>query len=206
MYPPLFAVSRYEVILFGGLILLAFLALLALFFFGAWLRRRPNASCPYTTKPLRYGSDIDWMTAEIVLKYLYETHEYDNRIFDLRKAAFCRDTGRIFPGSIDWFERAEVDWTFLEHRYPGDYVSWGSLTDEQQKMIKELHESLEGFQTEYSSPTSSPRKIEPEYAYSSPGPLYVDVNTNILLGWKIVPETTLEVLIVQKPKKGYIPS
>ena len=33
-----------------------------------------------------------------------------------------------------------------------------------------------------------------------PGPLYVDIETKVLLGWKVVPGTDLEVLIVQKPK------
>lgn len=132
-------------------------------------------------------------------------HEYDNGLFDLSRAAICRTTGRIFPDSVTWHGSIRVDWNFLQKRYPGEYVSWGSLTQEQKTIIKEKHLSLEGFQTEFSSPKSSPRLIEPQYAYASPGPLYVDIRTGILLGWKCVPDTELEVLIVQKPFEKYLP-
>ncbi|HEV8052714.1 MAG TPA: hypothetical protein VGP47_09475, partial [Parachlamydiaceae bacterium] len=80
------------------------------------------------------------------------------------------------------------------------YVSWGSLTAEQQGIIRNGHDSLEGFQTDFSSPNPLPRAVEAKYALSKPGPLYVDINTKVLLGWKCVPDTDLEVLIVQKPK------
>ena len=83
----------------------------------------------------------------------------------------------------------------------GNYVSWGSLTKESQDAIRDAHASLDGFQTSESSPTPSPRAIEPEYVYTKPGPLYVDLETKVLLGWKVVPGTELEVLIVQKPIK-----
>jgi methionyl-tRNA synthetase len=39
------------------------------------------------------------------------------------------------------------------------------------------------------SASPSPRAIESEFAYTKPGPLYVDINTNILLGWQVVPGT-----------------
>lgn len=61
------------------------------------------------------------------------------------------------------------------------------------------HDSLDGFQFTYSSKNPGPRQIEGRYALSSPGPLYVDLETYTLLGWKNVPGTDLEVLIVQKP-------
>jgi len=96
-------------------------------------------------------------------------------------------------------DTVKVDWTFLQKRYPGIWVSWGSLNSDQQRAISDAHESLEGFQTEVSSPSPAPRAIEPEYAYTKPGPLYVDIQTKVLLGWKVVPGTELEVLIVQKP-------
>jgi hypothetical protein len=95
-----------------------------------------------------------------------------------------------------------VDWTFLQKRYPGHWVSWGSLSKEQQEAIRDVHESLGKFQTQESSPTPAPRAVEPEYAYTKPGPLYVDLETKILLGWQVVPGTDFEVLIVQKPIKS----
>ena len=59
---------------------------------------------------------------------------------------------------------------------------------------------MEGFQTEYSSQISAPSKVEPFYAMTTPGPLYVDLDTKVLLGWKSVPLTDLEIMVVQKPK------
>lgn len=126
-------------------------------------------------------------------------HQYDNRIFDVKKAAICRETGRIFPECITWYDTIKVDWTFIQKRYPGTYVSWGCLTEAQQEAIRDVHETLDGFQTRFSSQTPSPRLVEAKYAFEKPGPLYVDVTTGVLVGWQCVPDTELEVLIVQKP-------
>jgi len=188
------------VILFSLSILLAFAVLCLFFWLGWWMSQREQGVSPYTGIPLRRASELSYYSAERVLHYLNDFKKYDNRIFKLSKAAFCRETGRIFQDSINWLDYIYVDWTFLRKRYKGDYVSWGSLTESQQDAVRRSHESLEGFQTERSSPTPSPRNIEPEFAYTKPGPLYVDVQTDTLLGWKIVPGTDLEVLIVQKPK------
>lgn len=184
---------------FGTLI--AFFALVFIFWFTWWYKKRVQGVSPYTGFPLRRASEISYDYAKKIVLYLRSYHMYDNRPFKLRRASFCRETGRIFPDSINWFNLIYVDWNFLQKRYPGQYVSWGSLNDEQQKSIREVHESLEGYQTEFSCPEPSPRAILPEFLYTQPGPLYVDINTKIILGWKVVPDTELEVLIVQMPKK-----
>lgn len=141
-------------------------------------------------------------TVEKVMRFLYyDNHSYDNRVFPMRRAMICRETGRIFQNAYNWWGRPTVSWAFLQRRYKGTWVSWGSLTPELQSEIKEAHEGkVEGFQTKRSSPTPSPRGIEEEYIHTKPGPLYVDVQSKVLLGWKSVPETNLEVLIIQKPK------
>jgi len=139
------------------------------------------------------------------LRFLYNMNDYHNRMFDVTRAGFCRETGRLFPDALNWYGVIKVDWSFLNKRFPGRFVSWGSLTEDQKLKISDRHRSLEGFQTKYSSSTPSPRKLEPLYAYAKPGPLYVDVDTGVLLGWKCVPDTELEVLIVQKPQEIYIP-
>lgn len=175
--------------------------LVALFGVGIWLQKRPGKVNPYTGFPLRPGYELPYESAKKILKFLYDRLEYDNRIFELKKASFCRETGRIFPNSITFFDTIYVDWNFLQKRFPGNFVSWGSLNEAQQVDILAAHESLEGFQTEFSSPTPSPRQIEPQYAYTKPGPLYVDLERKILLGWQCVPETDFEVLIVQRPKQ-----
>lgn len=180
-------------------ILVVFLGLLAVCLSGIWLSRRPDSQSPYSHMPLRRAGDLSYYTKEKVLRFLYNMYQYDNRIFEFEKAAFCRETGRIFPNAVNWYGKIDVDWTFLQKRYPGRYVSWGSLTSEQQEAVRYAHESLEGFQIEFSSPLPQPRAIEAKYAFSVPGPLYVDIETSVLLGWKEVPDTEVEILIVQKP-------
>lgn len=185
--------------LFWFFILLTIVGLVAFFWVNLWLQKRAGTMSPYTGLPLRPGYELPYESAKQILQYLYDRHEYDNQIFDLQKSAFCRETGRLFPNSITWFETIYVDWTFLQKRFPGHYVSWGSLTDVQQQAILEAHGSLDGFQTTFSSFNSSPRMIEPEYAYAKPGPLYVDLDSHVLLGWQEVPYTEFEVLIVKRP-------
>jgi hypothetical protein len=192
-----------SVLLIAGIIFVAFGLLFAIFWFGWWISKHTQGFSPYTGLPLRNCTDLSYFVAERVLLFLDDLHQYDNRIFKIRKAAFCRETGRIFQDCVSWFDTVRVDWTFLQKRYPGQYVSWGSLNKEQQEAIREVHDSLEGFQTGLSSPSPAPRAIEPEYIFTKPGPLYADLQTKVLLGWKVVPDTELEVLIVQKPTKPF---
>lgn len=187
------------VILFAALILLSFAFLALLFWIGWRITQRTQAVSPYTGIPLRRTTEISYYSAEKILKFLYDLRQYDNRVFKLNRAAFCRETGRIFQDCITWIDTIKIDWTFLQKRYPGNWISWGSLNKEQQEAIREVHSSLDRFQIFESSPTPAPRAIESEYAYSKPGPLYVDLETRDLLGWQIVPGTEFEVLIVQKP-------
>lgn len=189
------------VVMLAAVIFIAFFFLIALFWFGWRMTQRSHSVSPYTGVPLRRMTEISYYSAERILKYLYDLHQYDNRIFKLKRAAFCRETGRIFQDCITWYDVILVDWNFLTKRHPGHYVSWGSLTKETQDAIRDAHSSIDEFQTAESSPTPSPRMIEPEYAYTKPGPLYVDPETKTLLGWKQVPGTEFEVLIVQKPIK-----
>lgn len=189
----------YQVIVFSVAILAVFVTLVFFCFFAWWLSHRPPSVSPYTKMPLRKASEIPYEAKIKVLKFLYYLKEYDNRIFEFRNAAVCRETGRIFPNAITWYGAIKVDWKFLYKRYPGKYVSWGALTQDQQEAVRDSHDTLEGFQTENSSSNLLPRDVEAKYAFEKPGPLYVDIETNVLLGWKSVPDTDLEVLIVQKP-------
>lgn len=195
------AVSSSDIAFFSVTILIVFLLLFATFCFGWWMSTRTGSVSPYSGLPLRRGSDLSYDAMEKVLRFLYKMHQYDNRMFDLNKAAVCRETGRVFPNSISWYDIIRVDWNFLKKRYPGNWVSWGSLTREQQEYIRDAHNTMDGFQTIFSSTNPAPRAIEPRYALEKPGPLYVDIDTRILMGWKCVPDSELEVLIIQKPKK-----
>lgn len=191
------------VLLLSFSILFSLFSLVAVFWYTWWFTNPKHSLSPFTGLPLRFATEISYYSAEKVVRYLLSYHQYDNRPFLFKKAAFCRETGRIFTDCVTWFGSIKVDWTYLQKRYPGNYVSWGSLNEDQKKAIKEEHETLLGFQTEYSCPEPAPRNIDSEYIYASPGPLYVDLHTKVLLGWKIVPDTELEVLIVQKPSRKH---
>lgn len=195
------SIQQTDIIIFGVVLLGLFLAVIAIFFISAWVRRKSVAMSPYSGLPLRRGRELPYDSAKKILQFLYEQHQYDNKMFDLHRAAICRETGRIFPYGVSRLDTIHVDWTFLKKRYPGNYVSWGSLTDVQQQVIRSAHDSLEGFQTDKSSSHPAPSAVEPEFAFSKPGPLYVDINTKVLLGWQCVPGTNFEVLIVQKPQQ-----
>ncbi len=189
----------------GSVLILSLVIVLGfiLLFLAMWglnlLSTRKNTLSPYTGLPLRRTTGLSFYSTEQIQKFKSSFRQYDNRPFDFNRAALCRETGRIFENCVTWYDAIRVDWTFLQKKYPGNYVSWGSLSFEQQFYIRKFHDTLEGFQTNTSSPTPAPRAIETEYVYSKPGPLYVDLNTHIVMGWKVVPGTELEVLIVQKP-------
>lgn len=171
---------------------------------GWWWTRKKKSTIilsPYTQLPVCLASALSYDYKKRVGQFLKDLGDYDNRIFLFSRAVFCRDTGRIFQDCITWYGKIHLDWSFLSRRYPGNYVSWGSLSNETKQEIREAHTSLEGFQTDFSCPNPSPKEVELQYAYTKPGPLYVDLNTFILLGWKIIPDTELEILIVQKPFK-----
>lgn len=192
--------TETEVVAFGVAILSSVVILLVSFWAGNRILNQPPSPSPYSGRPLRRAIDLSYFEKERILGFLFSRREYHNRIFDIDKAAFCRETGRIFPNAITWYNAVVVDWSFLEKRYPGQWVSWGSLTELQQAAIREAHHKIEGYQMELSSPDPNPRNIAKEYAYAIPGPLYVDLETSTLLGWKMIPESEFEVLVVQKPK------
>lgn len=191
----------YTWISLAALILAAIIGLMGLLLWYGYresLKRPPNSL--YGDLPLRRAIELPYESMGKVYFFLLNIHQYDNRMFNLRRASVCRTTGRIFPNSVNLFGKIHLDWTFLRAHYAGDYISWGSLSEVQQNEIKRAHSSMEGFQLEFSSPLPSPRAISAEYARAAPGPLYVDVHSKVLLGWKNVPGTELEVLIVQKPR------
>lgn len=179
---------------------LAFLGLML--WLAKWLTdRRVMQNSPYSALPTRRSHELSYATIGKIALYLQSLHQFDNRMFNIHRVAVCLETGRVFPNAINSFGKMHLDWTFLQKRYPGHWVSWGSLSYRQQQAIRDAHHTLAGYQTEKSSPEPSPRLVSREYAMTHPGPLYVDLETMVLLGWKRVPGTDLEVLIVQKPKR-----
>lgn len=182
----------------------SFFTILGILFLLLWVgwkkEGRRGDTCPYTHEPMRLGCDVAASLAAYVNAFLQEQQKPDNPDIDFGYAAYCPKTGRIFPHCVQAGEQVSLSWDFLKQRYKGAFVSWGSLSEEERGILKLLHEYIEEFQIEKSSPEFRPEKIEEEYALLSPGPLYVDKATKVLMGWKKVPGTYFEVLVVQKPK------
>jgi hypothetical protein len=149
---------------------------------------------------MRLGIDVASSLASYVNAYLQEQEQPDNPDIDFGNAAYCPQSGRIFPNCVHAGEQVALSWDFIKKRYKGAFVSWGSLTEEERGVVKLLHETVEEFQTEKSSYKLRPEDVEGEYVVMAPGPLYIDKATRVLMGWKKVPGTYFEVLVVQKPK------
>jgi hypothetical protein len=191
--------GKGAIALFIVAFLLVFAIMVALLWVGWWVTNRRGSRCPYTKALMRPGEDLAFSAATRVQHFLSSMDDPANPAFELRYAAISQDTFRIYSDCVNIFGVVKLDWGFLKKHHPGHWVSWGSLSEEQQKTIKARHRTLEGFQTESSSLNPRPRDVELYFAALKPGPLYVDVSTATLLGWKIVPSTDLEVLVVQKP-------
>jgi hypothetical protein len=171
----------------------------ALLWYGWYISKTRGAVCPYTKGPLSLGVDIAPSIIAFVDGFLLGHSQPENEPFDFTKAAICEKTGRIFPNCVQRREHIRLDWSFLQKRYPGNYVSWGSLPQSEQQQVRLCHESMAGFQIESSSEQPFAKDIDIYHARKKPGPLYVDRQTRVLLGWQEVPGTRFEVLIVQKP-------
>lgn len=188
-----------DIVFFSAALFFVLAGLVAYFFYTfIAMNRRPDVS-PYSGMPLRYAKELTFSNRDKVNRFLKSLHDFDNRPIDFHDAAFCRETGRIFPHSVTWSGAIKMDWGFIKRRFPGNFVSWGSLSPEKKKEIEMAHGPLFEYQREISSKNPSPRLVEEWEALSKPGPLYVDPDTKILMGWRMVPETDLEVLIIQKP-------
>jgi hypothetical protein len=148
---------------------------------------------------MRLGIDVARSIAGMVHAFLEEQSQPKNPKIDFVRAAYCPVTGRIFPECVSPAEQVELSWNFINQRCEGTFVSWGSLSEEEKGIVKILHDSFEGFQTEQSSSHHRPEDIEEDLVSLSPGPLYVDRKTKVVMGWKKVPGTYFEVLIVQQP-------
>lgn len=189
--------SAIFILLFSFIFVLLLLS--GLLWFGWWVSHKKGSVSPYTKKPMHLGIDVAPSIRRFVNDFLLSHPQPDNPEIDFDKCAFCEETGRLFPDCVNRGEMVRLDWTFLQNRFRGNFVSWGSLSELEQGTLRMCHESLAGFQTEASCVRSRPSEIDTYYGLMKPGPLYVDRASKILLGWKEVPGTQFEVLIVQRP-------
>lgn len=188
-------------------LLLLFGVMVAILFFG-WLSTKKKVSyvlSPYAKVPVRPLLSVNFLALQKIEDFIETLPGYDNRMFNFKRSVYCRETGRIFFDCVDWKGKVSLDWSFLQQRHRGSWVSWGSLREEKQREFKEKHESLKNFQVELSCPNLKPEEITDEYLYVKPGPLYADLLSYKLLGWQIVPGTDFEVLVLQLPKKIFVP-
>jgi len=183
------------------MVLLGVIAVMAIIgFLGSiWPLKRSLPPSPYSKMPLRRANSLRYTTQFIVKRYLKNMEDYDNREFDLDRAAVCRETGRIFPDAVNWYGKMHVDWNFLRKRMPGSWISYGSLVDDRRQDLWDRHGTLEGFQTEFSCENPLPQEVEEEFNLIKPGPLYVNLENDFVMGWKVVPGTEVEVLVVKRP-------
>lgn len=189
--------------LFFGLLGLVLALILLLLGFGWWWTHRQGSHSPYGGGYLRKGSELDYRAVERVQRFLLDQDPMPNPPFDFNQASVCVRTGRIFPDTVNrmgvirlprrFFELRAKDWVH------GRLISWGSLDEGQRSILGRLHSSLEGFQTEASSRRPNPEDTERRFWEKKPGPLYVNLSTAVLVGWKCVPGTDLELLVIQRP-------
>ena len=185
-----------------ALLLLVMVFMAAILWIGKTLTAKTkHVLSPYSKTPLRHASTLRYTTKFIVHRYLRDREDYRNRVFDINYAALDRATGRLFPDSVSWTGKIHVDWSFLQKKREGNWISWGSLPDDRKQDLIDKHGTLAEFQTEFSSPSPRPQEIEREYANSKPGPLYVNLENDEVMGWKMIPNTELEVLVVKEPIK-----
>lgn len=170
-----------------------------LLWYGWYITKKRGSVSPYTKRPMMLGVDVPASIVSRIDAFMKDLPQPENPPFDMKKAAVCRETQRIFPDCVSRGEIISLNWSFLQKRYLGNWVSWGSLPADTQAMIKLCHKDISGFQTQVSSPSPNPQSIDMFFIEQKPGPLYVDVMKKVLLGWKIVPGTYFEVLVVKKP-------
>jgi hypothetical protein len=185
-----------------GLLMLALIGLsavlLGMYWFGWWATEKRGSLSIYTKQPMMLGHDLPFSVRNRIQEFLGSLPQPDNAPFDCAKAAVCRETGRIFPDCV-YRGIVRLNWNFFNQRYPGKWVSWGSLDRRQKALVSLCHRSMDGYQVDCSCPNALPKDIFGDYIMAKPGPLYVDMGTKALLGWKIVPETYFEVPVVQFP-------
>lgn len=184
--------------LFIGSVVFILCLMLFMLWFGWWASQKRGSRSPYSGCPMMFGVDLPISVGKRINDFLGSFDPTDNPQIDLPFAAICRETKRVFPKCvIKGF--VSLSWRFLKDRCAGTWISWGSLTETQKAYFKLHHISLEGFQTGDSSQNRLPEHVGSYHALLKPGPLYVDLQTKKAMGWRMVPDTEFEVLIVKRP-------
>ena len=181
---------------------LAAAGLLSLFFWLGWRwTHRGTVQSPYADGGLRRVEELTYASVAHLQTFLADLDSAQHPPFDLTQSVICSRSGRIFFSSLNAFGEPSLSWRFLKRYYRGKLVSWGSLSPREQAAVCARHSDMAGYQCALSSPRARPQDVEREYALMKPGPLYVDPERAVLLGWKCVPCTDLEVLVPRYPDR-----
>ncbi len=154
--------------------------LLAVFGLGWYVTNRQGARSPFSGKPMIRGHDLTFEAVARLRTHLGKAPQPENPDFQWTHSVVCRETGRVFTDVVNRWGVARVSSNYLKRRYPGTYTPWTALQPSERQAVLARH----------------PQGIG---AYELDG-LYVDLTTKTLLGWQRVPETGLQILIVNKPE------
>jgi hypothetical protein len=198
-------IGEFAFLLFLVELLIALLLFAVVFGIGYWITQRPHTRSPFTDSPLLSASNLSFQAMQKVHSFVHALPLGSICKLDLNEAGVCRQTGRIFPNCTNRFGIVILPKNYLELYYPAKLIPWSALSSEQQTLIRQQHITLEKFQISWynsSQPSVNSKFIyDSSYLLTKPGPLFVDLATATLVGWQCVPDTELELLIIQRPKE-----
>lgn len=157
---------------------------------------------PFSGLPLRKGGELSFFAEKKLHEFYMSLPRHFNQTPKLDKSTICTSTGRIFPNSISKFGATSNPKDIFLNYPKGDYILWQELSDPLKKTIIENHDSIKGFQINQLPKYTKEQPLNHKFAHIKPGPLFVDLKTKALLGWKEIPETNLETLVYQPPTKA----
>ena len=179
--------GQWVVMLAAVIFLSRSFCLIALFWFGWRMTQRSHSVSPYTGIPLRRTTEISYYSAERILKYLYDLHQYDNRIFKSNRLLFAGKRGGFFKIASPGMMSSASIGISCRNGIPAT-MSPGEAYQETQDAIREAHASIwMDFRQRNPPPLLSAHDRTGICLYKT-GPLYVDPETKVLLGWKKSPE------------------
>ena len=160
------------------------IALILFFLGGWWLFNRTGSKSPFTNGEMRKGIDVSYSAVQKIYAFISNFDPILNPRFDIKKAVICKQTGRIFPKSVNSFGVICIPKYYIKHYAKGSWLEWSELTQEQQLDYKHRGTHLlKGYIM---------RK------HNQPGLLYVNLEHRLLMGWQQVPGTDFELLIKNK--------
>lgn len=140
-------------------------------------------------------------TAMQYVHQFLQNHPYSQMKVDLTSTLVCRKTGRIFSCDTKCRRTMKSAECYLMQHYSGVLVPWSTLNQEQKQNFVARHSCLKHFQLHPSGANTAFSYSDWTSADMKPGPLFVDLEAGVAVGWQCIPHTNLEIIIVQPPSK-----